>query len=437
MRSTNGKADSARARAVLFMGDLAVFARQARLFEEARRRGYSPLAVVSRNTDLDRFAAVRRDPGHPLACVADVVQVDDARPATVLAAAERLVARYDLRGVISVGEVFVEPVGVLADCLGLPGPGTAASVICRNKLLQRMAVPHHAPRWHVVPSDQRRTFALAAVDFPVVVKPAGRFYSSGVKRVTDQSELTATLATYAPDETVLVESLVVGPEFSVEALVQDGEVVWAAVTGKETNQHTGPYFTETSHTCPAVIGSKDAAALLAAHADVLRAVKLHDGITHGEYRLSDDGVVLMEVAARLPGDGITFLWELATGEPIEPVMLDLALGLPASYPPPRRRARQRFVDHPHGVLSDVTADGLPVSWPCMDDRWPLFEPRPAAAPPEARGVLVARTPGDRLGVQVDSEQRSACVIVDGPLDGDLEAVTTEALASVRVVVQAR
>lgn len=434
MHSPNGT-PPARSRAVLFMGDLAVFARQARLFDAAWSRGYTPLVVVSENTDLDRLEEVRRDRTHALASVADVVQVPDARPATVLAAVRGLVSRYDIRGVMSVGEVFVEPVGVLADCLGLPGAGSAASLICRDKVLQRMAAPHYAPRWQVVPFAQRPAFTLAGDEFPVVVKPAGRFYSSGVKRVSDQLDLTATLATYAREETVLVESLVVGREFSVEALVQNGEVLWSAVTGKETNQHVGPYFTETSHTCPAVLDTEDAQALLAAHADVVRAVRFQDGITHGEYRMTDDGVVLMEIAARLPGDAITFLWELATGQPIEPVMLDLALGLPTSYPPPRRRARQRFVDHPHGVLADVTADGLPVSWPSRDDRWPRLEPRQAAAPPEARGVLVARAPGDRLGVQVDSEQRSACVIVDGPLDGDLDAVTSAAVARVRVTVE--
>lgn len=420
--------------AVLFMGDMVVLARQGRLIQEARRRGYAPVAVVSLDTDLARLAAVRADSTHPLSDLAEVVQVSDARIVTVLPAVQPLLRRYDVAGVISVGEVFVEPVGVLADCLGLPGAGTAASVICRNKLLQRTTVPEFSPRWQVVPVEEREGFSLPDEEFPAVVKPAGRFYSSGVRQVESQAELADALAQFSAEEISLVEQRVVGREFSVEALVQHGKVFWSAVTGKETNEDEGAFFTELSHTSPALIDPEEEAALLAANTEVLRRVGVRDGITHAEYRFTEHGVVLMEVAARLPGDAITFLWELATGQPFEPVMLDLALGLPASHPAPRRRARQHFVDHPHGVLRDVTADGVEVSWPSRDDRWPLLTPVGTTAPAQPRAVLVGRLPGDVLGVQRDSGHRSASVIVDAPLDTDLDLVTKRAVELVTLVV---
>jgi len=420
--------------AVLFMGDMVVLARQGRLIQEARRRGYAPVAVVSLDTDLARLAAVRADSTHPLSDLAEVVQVSDARIVTVLPAVQPLLRRYDVAGVISVGEVFVEPVGVLADCLGLPGAGTAASVICRNKLLQRTTVPEFSPRWQVVPVEEREGFSLPDEEFPAVVKPAGRFYSSGVRQVENQAELADALAQFSAEEISLVEQRVVGREFSVEALVQHGKVFWSAVTGKETNEDEGAFFTELSHTSPALIDPEEEAALLAANTEVLRRVGVRDGITHAEYRFTEQGVVLMEVAARLPGDAITFLWELATGQPFEPVMLDLALGLPASYPAPRRRARQHFVDHPHGVLRDVTADGVEVSWPSRDDRWPLLTPVGTTAAAQPRAVLVGRLPGDVLGVQRDSGHRSASVIVDAPLDTDLDLVTKQAVELVTLVV---
>ncbi|MFJ4775216.1 acetyl-CoA carboxylase biotin carboxylase subunit family protein [Streptomyces sp. NPDC088762] len=413
--------------AVLFMGDLVVLARQGRLIQEARSRGLAALAVVSTDTDLERLAAARADSSHALSGLTDVVQVTDARIATVIPAVQPLLRTYDVQGVISVGEVFVEPVGVLADCLGLPGTGSAAAVICRNKLLQRTAVPEFSPRWQVVPVAERAGFTLPAEHFPAVVKPAGRFYSSGVRQVYDQAELTEALGVFGDEEISLVEARVVGREFSVEALVQGGEVFWSGVTGKETNEHESDFFTELSHTSPAPIGPEEEAALIAANTEVLRRVGVRDGITHAEYRLTTDGVVLMEVAARLPGDAITFLWELATGEPFEPVMLDLALGVPASYPAPRRRARQHFLDHPHGVLRDVTADGVEVSWPSRDDRWPLLAPVGPAAPAQPRAVLVGRLPGDLLGDQRDSGHRSASVIVDAPLDTDADLVTKRAV----------
>lgn len=418
------------------MGDLVVLARQGRLIEEAAQRGLVPLAVVSEDTDMARLNAVREDADHPLSALAEVVQVSDARIQSVLPGVQPFLRRYAVRGVISVGEVFVEPAGVLADCLGLPGAGSAASVICRNKLLQRTAASAYAPRWQVVPVAERASFALSAVAFPAVVKPAGRFYSSGVRQVSDQAQLTAALAQFGEDEISLVESRVPGREFSVEALVQHGKVLWSGVTGKETNEHEGPYFTELSHTSPALISEDEEAALVEANTEVLHRVGVRDAITHAEYRLTPDGdVVLMEVAVRLPGDAITFLWELATGQPVETVMVDLALGLPTSYPAPRRRARQQFVDHPYGRLRDVVADGVPVSWPTRDDEWPFFVPVPASAGGTAHGVLVGRLPGDVLGPQLDSGHRSASVIVDAPLDEDIDLVTKRAVALVSLDVE--
>ncbi|MGW4651710.1 ATP-grasp domain-containing protein [Kitasatospora sp. NPDC004289] len=420
--------------ALLLMGDLVVLARQGRLITDAVRRGLAPIAVVSPDTDQDRLAELRADPASPLAGLAEVVRVADAKPSTVAPAVAPLLHRYRVRGVISVGEVFVEPVGVLADALGLPGTGSAAALICRDKLLQRIAAPAYAPAWRTVPAEERATFTLPAGEFPVVVKPAGRFYSSGVRMVHTQAELTEALGALAGHETALVEARVSGPEYSVEALVQGGEVIWSGVTGKESNEAGGRYFTEVEHTSPAELDEETREALVAANREVLRLVGLRDGITHAEYRYTERGVVLMEVAARLPGDGITFLWELATGQGVEPVMLDLALGLPASYPQPRRRARQHFLEHGHGVLADVTAEGAEVYWTARDDRWPSFAPLAADAPAALHAVLTGRRPGDLLGPQVDSGHRSASLILDAPLGEPIAQATKTFAEQVRVVV---
>jgi hypothetical protein len=403
-------------RAVLFMGDLVIVARQPRLITEAYRRGYAPLLVITPDTDPDRLAACRNDPTHPLSVLADVVLVDDAKVDLVLPAVQPWLREYDVRAVLCIGDLFVEPVGLLADCLNLPGGGAAASRICRNKLLQRTTVPDLSPPFQVVTPDGRADVDPRAFTYPVVVKPVGRFSSLGVRQVKRAADLPGVLDTYPDDETVLVEGRVVGPEFSVEALAQRGEVFWSAVTGKETNESTGVFFTEMGHTSPAEITPAEERALLDANTEVLRRLHFRDGITHAEFRLAEGRPVLMEIAARLPGGGITFLWELATGQPLEPTMLDLALGVPATYPAPRRRACQVYLDHPHGRLRDVTSTGAPVSWVERDDRWPAFDPAEPEEPARACAVVVTRMPGDALGPQTDGTARSASVIFDAPLD---------------------
>jgi hypothetical protein len=412
--------------AVVFMGDMVVVARQERLVTEAVRRGLAPILVMRTNQDPARLARRQSDPDHPLSLIREVVWVEDERVETVLAALTPVLRRYRPVAVVSTGEIFVEAVALLADCLGLRGTGSAAARICRNKLFQRLTAPGLAPDWIAVPPGARATIDPATLTFPVVVKPVGRYYSSGVRQVDRPADLAAVLAGYPDDECLLVERRVRGPEFSVEALVQ----------AKRTNEHTTRYFTEMGHTSPAPLPTDETRALVEANTDLIRRLGLRDGMTHAEFRLEDKRPVLMEIAARMPGDGITFLWELATGRPVEPTVLDIALGVPTDYPAPARRASQIFLNHPAGRLVDVSAGSDRVSWVERDDRWPAFRPVPAQAPPGRRAVIVGRSVGDLLGDVPDSTGRCASVIFDAPLDAPFDDVEKEFMADVSITVTA-
>lgn len=87
--------------------------------------------------------------------------------------------RYDIVGVYAIGETLVEPTGVLADGLGLPGPGARATRACRSKYLQRWYLREFSPFSVVVAPEERASPDLGAVSFPAVLKPAARTSSSG------------------------------------------------------------------------------------------------------------------------------------------------------------------------------------------------------------------------------------------------------------------
>ena len=123
----------------------------------------------------------------------------------------------------------------------------------------------------------------------MVVKPVGRFSSLGVRQVHEPEQVPGILSTYPPDEVLLVEERVTGPEFSVESLVQDRMVIWTGITAKQTNELGGAFFTETSHTCPAEpadLSAEDERALREASIEVLHRLGFRDGISHAEFRLS-------------------------------------------------------------------------------------------------------------------------------------------------------
>ncbi|WP_405445623.1 ATP-grasp domain-containing protein [Streptomyces achromogenes] len=407
--------------AVIVMSDLAALARQHRLITDIAERGLTPLVIVGPTTDLARLNTHIADSAHPLSRIAAVRQLPSPAVDGVWASVQDWITDFDVRGVICSGEVFVDPAGALAEALGLPGPGSWAARVCRDKVMQRVVLGDHGPSWRAFAPHARDT-ATSGV-YPCVVKPAGRMFSSGVIKVADDAELRAALAAYEPDETILVEELVTGPEFSVEALVHHGEVVWSGVTAKLTNEDSGRYFTEIGHTSPARIPSADADALVAANTAILKALRFGSGITHAEFRLCDGRPVLMEIAARLPGDAITMLWHLATGRPIEPAIVDLALGIEPQYPEPARRAVQRFVDHRPGRLADVRSAAQTVSWIGDDGYWPTVSATDADAPARCASIMVGLSRGAVLGDLNDSSGRSASVVVDLPLDADPESAT--------------
>ncbi|MFE5868447.1 acetyl-CoA carboxylase biotin carboxylase subunit family protein [Streptomyces roseifaciens] len=362
--------------------------------------------------------------------MAEAVHVPDCELDTLLAGVRTYLTDYDVQAVLNCGEVFVEPAGALAEALGLPGPGAHAARVCRHKVLQRLAAPHLAPHWAMLGrAEQAPAAADAWQSFPAVLKPAGRMSSSGVRSVANAAELRTELAQYPPDEMLLLEERVHGAEFSVETLVYEGEILWSGITRKNTNEDGTRYFTETGHTSPAPgLSPAEEARLLEANASLLRAISFRTGMSHAEFRLSGERVALMEIAARPPGDAITKLWHLATGRPLEPALVDLALGQRPDIPAPRRRARQIYLDHPVGVLADVEcAEDVPVSWVSKDVAWPHFASVEPDAPARLAAVIVTREAGQELGEWSDSGGRAVSVVVDGPLGEDLQ-VAAERLA---------
>jgi len=407
---------SDRPTAVVVMSDLAALARQHRLIADIAERGMAPLVIVGPTTDLAKLTGHIEDRSHPLARIAAVRQLPGPAIDSVLASVQDWITDFDVRGVICSGEVFVDPAAVLAEALGLPSPGTWAARVCRDKVMQRVVLRAHGPSWRAFAPHERHNAAADA--YPCVVKPAGRMFSSGVVRLANDAELRAALTAYGPDETILVEELVTGPEFSVEALVHRGELLWSGVTAKITNEDDSPYFTEIGHTSPARLPLPQSDALIAANAAVLKALRFDSGITHAEFRLRDGQPVLMEIAARLPGDAIMMLWHLATGQPLEPAMVDLALGIRPEYPAPTRRAVQRYAHHRPGRLTDVRYPGQEVSWISADGYWPTVVPAEPDAPARCVSVMVGLSRGTVLGPLNESTGRSACVVVDLPWTAD-------------------
>jgi biotin carboxylase len=418
--------------AIVVLG-LFVSVRHPRLLPAARERGLVVLGVDEDSPAGRAYDEARRAaPSHPLADTAELVWLEGGDRAAVLDAVADWSTRYRIRGVLVFGESFVETGAVLTDHLGLPGVGLRAGRVCRNKLLQRRYLAPWSPRSVLV---DHPAAARGWTSFPCVLKPLDGQASAGVRRVGSAAELTECLAAHGFDTPLLVEELAVGHEVSVESLVQAGEVRFAEVTGKLTNEDGGSFFVELGHTVPdAELTGTERAAVLAANAAVLARLSFRDGVAHAEFRVGPDGTVrLMEIAARPAGDSIITLYQLATGAPMEDAMVAIALGEPFTYPAATRWARQKYVEHQPGVVAGVTADGVgtPVTW--LRERWAF--PEVAASADGTAGVrmiVMGRARGDRLNEIRSSADRSAMYVIDAPDPRELAALTATCDAAIRV-----
>jgi biotin carboxylase len=228
--------------------------------------------------------------------------------------------------VLPVVEYAVPAAAELAAAFKLPGATPDAAACFRDKRVLRAAAEAagiRQPGWAAIAdeNDVRRFVSEAGPD--VVLKPSDRAASLGVRLLGPGGDLTAAWAAtrdagadpLLPARPLprgfLAEQRLTGPEYSVEALVAAGDVVFASVTGKHV--FTGPSPVERGHDVPAVDAAECTEELVAATVSLQRATGFGTGVLHAEWIITAGGPALVECAARFPGDKIATLLEAAYG----------------------------------------------------------------------------------------------------------------------------
>jgi len=237
---------------------------------------------------------------------------DDARTADGL-----LAALADRRpdGLIAVGDRPTVLLAQLSSALGLPGNPPEAAVRSRNKLEARAAFRRAGlptPEFVAASLNDDAETLAAAAPYPAVLKPLALSGSRGVIRVNDPRDFVIafnrvrTLMLASVDirmerdvahDALLIESFVPGVEFAIEGLLTQGVFEPLAIFDKP-DPLDGPFFEETIYVTPSRQPATEQQRIVAAVADAARALGLHHGPIHAECRVNEDGVYVLEVAAR-------------------------------------------------------------------------------------------------------------------------------------------
>ena len=256
--------------------------------------------------------------------------------------------------VVAVGDRPTLTAAYVARGLGLPHNHPSSVEACRSKLRMREVLRDAGlpvPWFRAVPLHPLPEPALLGIRYPCVLKPVALSASQGVMRVNNREEFLQggarlkrlldspeVRATREPHlDQMLVEGYLEGREVAVEGLLAEGSLRVLAIFDKP-DPLDGPYFEETIYVTPSRLSAAEQRAIEQAFAEAVRAVGLTRGPVHGEFRLNEQGVWTIEVAAR-PIGGLcarALRFVLEGGKEtigLEELILRHALGMSGSYAP--------------------------------------------------------------------------------------------------------
>lgn len=227
--------------------------------------------------------------------------------------------------IISGFEFFVPLANKLASKLGLACNDINWVDATRYKHLMAKNFTEYnipAPKTFIAKSVDEAKLAVEQLGFPCIVKPSDSLGSCDVYKVQNLEELEQKFKIIAnrPDEEdwkfpmislVLIQEFVDGEEVSVETLVSEGEVKFLNITDKLVTN--GPCFVELGHLIPSRKDSKVIEKIKETALSVHKSLGIKYGITHVEMRLNNGSPIVIEIAARLPGDRIPYVIKYGVG----------------------------------------------------------------------------------------------------------------------------
>ena len=316
-------------------------------------------AAILRAKELGlRVAAIDGNP--------DAIALGDADVAEVVNFVEipkavEFAQRIRPDGVLTItSDRAVVAVAAVAEALGLPGIGVDVAVGLTNKIemrrrLERAGIPQ--PRFGSGRTLEEARAATEHVGFPLVIKPADSGGQRGVFRLDSVDELADAFPRsldLSRTGEVIVEEFVEGMEMNAMTVVRDGEVTHLTLSDRHRPPGTG-FAVGWIHAYPAQLDGDGTAAAEAMIEKTLLELGLRNGIGFPQLIAHPDGRILMiEVAARIPGGQMADLVRHAVGVDLVEVALRFALGEPVPdelcAPKTRRPVAIRFFTAQPGPL---------------------------------------------------------------------------------------
>ena len=246
--------------------------------------------------------------------------------------------RSPFSGVVATDDYASEVAAQIAQRLDLPHNDPHAVRIARRKDLARQRLLQHGmrcPRFWRIDLNHSLADQIDAVTYPCVAKPIALSASRGVIRADTPQQLLKACDRIRsilrevenPEENhcILVEEFIPGSECAVEGLLHEGSLEILAIFDKPDDMQ-GPYFEETYYVTPSRMSQKTQEIIRVLLQKACIAYGLHQGPIHGECRVNERGVWVLELAARTIGGECARVFGYGTNVGLEQLVLANATG---------------------------------------------------------------------------------------------------------------
>ncbi len=316
--------------------------------------------------------------------------------------------------------------------LQLPYHPFGAVSLCHNKYLMRKKFQDAG-----LPVPESRLISLEHLpdeypEFPCVLKPLGLSASRGVIRANNEQEFReaflrirailqgSDVARFRESENrfLQVETFIPGREFALEGLMTKGVLTRLALFDKP-DPLDGPFFEETIYLTPSRESKEVQKAITSTVQKAVHALGLWHGPIHAEMRVNENGVFMLEVAARPIGGLCAKALRFTNRISLEELLIRHALGEDV-------RGIQRepyasgvmMIPIPHGgVYQDVTGVADAQKVPGMDS------------------VLITAKPGQTLIPLPEGASYLGFLFARGITAGEVDRTLRQAHACLEFTIQ--
>jgi isopentenyl diphosphate isomerase/L-lactate dehydrogenase-like FMN-dependent dehydrogenase/biotin carboxylase len=236
-----------------------------------------------------------------------------------------------IHAVLTVGTDASMTVAAVANTLNLPGIKYEDAEAATNKIKMRMRFKEHGvpspkflPVWSL--SDAKKAGKI--LKFPNVIKPSDNMGARGVIRIDNLNQLPDAFKfakSASPSGELIMEEFMDGPELSIDAIIYNDEITITGIADRIIEYP--PYFIETGHTMPSHMGADVQNAACEVMKQGIRALGIDIGAAKGDIKITKEGPMIGELAARLSGGFMSaYTYPLATGVDLMKAVIEVALG---------------------------------------------------------------------------------------------------------------